>query len=152
MEGNNITQRVYFDGDNEIVVESDHGIISKGEDHVQLTGKFVIEANDVAKLLASHYKLNVSIKDLSWEKWDSQFVIISDLDIIRMVSKLKDRNEKHLDDIENWKVKCREAQSIADNLDKNITAFNASRRFYERKLKVKDFRPFNVLNPLNWQK
>lgn len=151
MKENKITQRVYFDDDNEIVVESDHGTISKGEDHVDLKGDFIINAGDVAKLLASHYKLNIQETSFLFGN-NSTYRIIGSHDIASMVGKQEEHLSKARKQSTEWESKYKEAQSIADNLDKNITAFNASRRFYERKLKVKDLRPFNVLNPLNWQK
>lgn len=151
MEGNNITQKVYFDDDNNIVVESDHGTISKGEDHVDLKGDFIIRAEDVAKLLASHYKLNIQETNLLFGN-NFTYRIIGSHDIASMVDKQEESLRKARKQSAEWESKYKEAESIANNLDKNITAFNASRRFYERKLKVKDLRPFSVFNPLNWQK
>lgn len=151
MEGKKITQKVYFDDDNNIVVESDHGTISKGEDHVDLKGEFIIRAEDVAKLLASHYELNIQETNLLFGN-NFTYRIIGSHDIVSLVDKQEECLRKAKEQSAEWERKYKEAESIANNLDKNITAFNASRRFYERKLEVKDLRLFDILNPLNWKR
>lgn len=103
MKENNITQKVYFDDDNRIVVESDHSTISNGEDHVDLKGEFIIRAEDVAKLLASHYKANIKVTNLLVAK-DYIYQIISSHDIASLVDKQEECLRKAKNKVTNGNV------------------------------------------------
>lgn len=69
-----------------------------------------------------------------------------------MVNKQEECLRKAREQSTEWERKYKEAESIANILNKNITAFNASRRFYERKLEVRDLRPFDILTLQSWKR
>ena len=132
----NVGQRVIFDQNGELVVLTNKGKLdSKGKQEVVMEGLFTINARDLAKLLSM--VTDVKFKEESYFRG-------SDGTLVTFFNPKKDVQDliagnKRLEEI------CHEATDLADrnnakffNILTQVTAFNRTRHFWERKLELED--------------
>lgn len=131
-----IGQRVIFDQNGELVVLTNKGKLdAKGKQEVVMEGLFTINARDLAKLLSM--VTDVKFKEESYFRG-------SDGTLVTFFNPKKDVQDliagnKRLEEI------CHEATDLADrnnakffNILTQVTAFNRTRHFWERKLELED--------------
>ena len=121
-------QKLYFDSNEKLVVETNKGIIrNDGKDlEVPVDGYFEVDASTTAKLLA-HFN------ESTWKgsSWIGHYTTI----ITTQEELQKIIDEDHLSAKKCYERACN-AECELEAIEKKIREFNKSRRFYERKFEL----------------
>jgi hypothetical protein len=120
-------QRIYLDENNKLVVETDNATID-GYNHTStaLNGEFIIQANDVAKLLSMINEANIKHKQNLYILGGDEYWVQNDSQVEKAIQDKIRLMESRLD-VET---------EISKHLHEKIEEFNKTRRWYERKLDV----------------
>lgn len=121
-------QEVYFNSDNKLCITTNRGEIVNDFCKVPIQGTFIIQAEDVAKLLQIINKQNVVCEEYygSGRTW---YIVDGNT--------LTEANKSLTEEITDLNRLLNDKRDKIDFLLKSIENFNDSRRFYERKLELK---------------
>ena len=121
-------KEVYFNNDNKLCITTDRGEILNDFYKILIQGEFIIQAEDVAKLLQIVNKQNVVCEEYYGlrKTW-----YIADRNMLTEANKSLAEEVKILNKLLD------EKRDKIDSLLSSIQDFNKSRRFYERKLELK---------------
>lgn len=119
-------QEVYFNEDDKLCIITNKGEILNDFCRVPIKGEFTISAEDVAKLLHIVNKQNIVAPYHGFSKiW---YIATKDF--------LTEANKSLTEEITSLNKLLHDKRDKIDFLLKSISDFNASRRFYERQLKI----------------
>lgn len=131
-----MTQQIYLDENNHLVVVTDNGRIDKDGTIAKIAGEFEINEQEVKKLLAL---LNNEVVCNSHKVvdrtyfWESVSYFPS---YCLREGEISDLLEKANEEIENSRSKSKESENKYNDLLERIKKFNASRRPWERKFNI----------------
>lgn len=122
-------QEVYFNEDNKLCITTNRGEIVNDFCKIPIRGEFIIQAEDVAKLLHIINKQNIVFDPYngSYRTW---YIATRDV--------LTEANKSLSEEIKDLNKTLNDKRDKIDFLLKSIEDFNDSRRFYERKLELKN--------------
>lgn len=121
-------QEVYFNSDNKLCITTNNGEIINDFCKIPIRGEFIIQADDVAKLLQIVNKQNV-VYDGYYGLKKTWYIADRNM--------LTEANKSLAEEIKDLNKTLNDKRDKIDFLLKSIENFNDSRRFYERKLELK---------------
>lgn len=121
-------QKIYFDANGRLVVETNKGVIrNDGKDlEVPVDGYFEVDSSTVAKLLA-HFNKS-TWKGSTWSGFYNS-IITTQEEIQKIIDDEPFRAKYHSE-------RATTAECQLEAIKKKIREFNKSRRFYERKFEL----------------
>lgn len=122
-------QEVYFNEDDKLCIIANKGELLNGFCRVPIKGEFTISAEDVVKLLHIINKQNV-VLDSYYANYKTWYIATKDV--------LTEANKSLAEEMTFLNKTLNDRRDKIDFLLKSIEDFNDSRRFYERKLELKN--------------
>jgi hypothetical protein len=134
----NRNKRVVIDEDGKVIVSNDNALIEEHGTHSDITGDYAIGDKSVLRLMAALNSIHI-IKETDFRCYHRYLsVFTNDKGINAKFEELKNTIEGDVKNNGVYKDKIVELQSRVSTLEKQIEKFNATRHWWERKLKIKE--------------
>lgn len=145
-------QRIYFNDENKLVIETDNCKNINGELHTQVKGDFYIKDEDVAKLFSivneknCSYPHSIHIRGTftSYYELVNELLVVDDnfASVIESQEKNIERLEQDKKELSTvLKTQADTSLVLSNKLEKlgnKITEFNYTRHWWERKIKIEE--------------
>lgn len=134
-------QRIYFDKKNGLVVATDNGKQDMNGTTTKIKGEFTVSAEDVVKLFAVVNKKDVVypyISNLYYipREYNGGFIVTHDETIKKVVEAVSEKVQKQSIEAIERNKEIREKNDEIVVLRQKINAYNNSRHWWERKIKI----------------
>lgn len=130
--------KVYLNGDNKLVVETDNGTIKPdGSTEVRISDEetYTISANEISMLLKIVNNQDIKISRFLQSEYYPYYMVISNE---QLISDFEDLKRKMGDDIQTYRDKYDEIYEIKNHLEEKIKQYNSDRKIFWRPINIED--------------
>ncbi|MGM9970067.1 MAG: hypothetical protein ACI35S_06705 [Anaeroplasma sp.] len=132
-------QKVFFNNDNKLVVQTDNGIYTNGNFECALKGDFTISAQDVARLIAEEDKGSCVIKKRLIESRDGyetiHFILNKEDSVEKTIERILENRRVLEERIVELNKKIEEIEELYDIIKYKIIDHN-NKKWYKRFTKI----------------